>query len=371
MNFVIISHVVHKVSAGKIHAYEPYVREMNLWLKYVEKIVIVAPAIMAEPNAIEVPYQHEKIALNKISQIQFTSIKYIFKSIFRLPILFIQIFKACKKADHIHLRCPGNIGLLGCLVQILFPKKTKTAKYAGNWDPNSKQPLSYKFQKWILSNTFLSRNMTVLAYGEWENQTKNIKPFFTASFKDSDKVFVKKRNYEKELQFIFIGSLVAGKRPDLSIAIVENLIQKGFKINLKLYGDGVLRTQLEDYIKNNNLGSSISLEGNKPIENIREGLKEAHFLILPSKSEGWPKAVAEAMFFGVIPIASKISCVPYMLQNGNRGILIEQEVTSGVLKISEAIHDGDLNKMSKLASEWSQQFTLEYFESEIKKLLIS
>ena len=56
------------------------------------------------------------------------------------------LYKSIKKSDVIHLRCPGNIGLLACFIQILFPKKNKTAKYAGNWDPKAKQPLSYKLQ---------------------------------------------------------------------------------------------------------------------------------------------------------------------------------------------------------------------------------
>ncbi len=107
-------------------------------------------------------------------------------SLIKIPIIIITIFKSCKKADHIHLRCPGNIGLLGCFVQIFFPKKIKTAKYAGNWDPQSKQPVSYKIQKFLLKNTILTKNMQTLVYGKWKNQSKNIKPFFTASFSDSE-----------------------------------------------------------------------------------------------------------------------------------------------------------------------------------------
>ena len=71
-----------------------------------------------------------------------------------LPIVFDRVVVAMKNADHIHWRCPGNMGLIGAIVQILFPKKNKTAKYAGNWDPKAKQPFTYKLQRWILSNTF-------------------------------------------------------------------------------------------------------------------------------------------------------------------------------------------------------------------------
>ena len=48
-------------------------------------------------------------------------------------------------------------------------------------------------------------------------------------------------------------------------------------------------------------------------------------MILPSKSEGWPKAIAEGMFFGCIPIATPVSCVPWMLADGSRGILVSEK----------------------------------------------
>lgn len=89
------------------------------------------------------------------------------------------------QADYIHLRCPGNMGL-EALVQMLFPNKPKTAKYAGNWNPKSKQPWSYRLQKWILSYTFLTQNMQVLVYGEWSNQTKNSKLFFSDTYSEEE-----------------------------------------------------------------------------------------------------------------------------------------------------------------------------------------
>ena len=370
MNFLIISHAEHKVFNNKLYAYAPYVREMNLWVKYVDSVTVVAPIVNEKLSEIDNAYLYENIKFNTIPLIAFTSIKKSIYSIFKLPIIFLTIFKACKKTDHIHLRCPGNIGLLGCLVQVFFPKKVKTAKYAGNWDPKSKQPITYKLQKWILGNTFLTRNMNVLVYGEWGNQSKNIKPFFTASFKEKDKSKIITRNYDDSLHFVFVGSLVEGKRPLLSIKIIETLLKKGINAHLKIYGDGILSKDLKDYIKEQKLISNISLEGNKSIEIIKESLKQSHFLLLPSKSEGWPKVIAEAMFFGAIPIATSISCVPNMLGYGSRGILIESNINQATSKIMEALNILDLNKMSKLASGWSQKFTLEYFESEIKKILI-
>ena len=297
MKFLIITHVQHKLNGEIISAYGPYVREMNIWLKHVDEVQIVAPRISGSKNVIDLDYQQANLHFRTIPSIQFTSIKKAFISFIRIPFIFIIIFQACRKTDHIHLRCPGNIGLLGCLVQILFPNKIKTAKYAGNWDPKAKQPLSYRLQKWILSNTFLTRNMTALVYGDWKNKTQNVKLFFTATFSKSDIEVPKVRDYSIALEFLFIGSLVEGKRPLQAIKIIEALHKQGRKVSLDLYGEGILKEALQNYININKLEEVVKLYGNKEKKVIKERLKNAHFLILPSKSEGWPKAVAESMFF--------------------------------------------------------------------------
>ncbi|MFD1614970.1 glycosyltransferase [Gelatiniphilus marinus] len=370
MRFLIISHTPHIQINDALYAYTPYVREMNIWLKHVDTVEIVAPKINQSVSNIELPYKHDKIHFNKTPSIAFISVKKSLESLIKIPIIFSTIFKACKKADHIHLRCPGNIGLLGCLVQICFPKKIKTAKYAGNWDSKSKQPLSYRLQKRILSNIFLTKNMQVLVYGNWENQTRNIKPFFTASFNDSEIEIPKERNYDSKLNFVFIGTLVKGKRPLFAIKLVELLKKEGKNVFLECYGDGVLKEELQEYITKNNLEDIVDLKGNQDASVIKKTLKKSHFLILASKSEGWPKAIAEAMFFGTIPIATKISCVPFMLDYGKRGILIDENLDTSVHQIKNHLKDESrLKSMSKNASNWSQNYTLEAFEKEIVKLL--
>lgn len=367
MKFLVVTNAPTLKEGNCYRAYAPYVREMDIWSNYVDEFEIISPTLYNQ-KLLKSSFIKQPI-VTSIPSLNFSSVLSGLESIFYIPKIVFRLFKAMKRANHIHLRCPGNIGLLGCFVQICFPKKIKTAKYAGNWDPKAKQPLSYKFQKWILSNTFLTKNMTVLVYGEWENQTKNIKPFFTASFKNSEKEVVGRRNYKEVLNFVFVGSLVSGKRPELAIKIVEGLVDKGVQAKLTLYGDGILKESLVEYVNANNLNSFIVLEGNQALSVIKENLKTAHFSLLPSKSEGWPKAVAEAMFFGAIPISTAVSCVSNMLDGGRRGVLIEAEVDSAVNKIISVLDEKDLNKMSKLAAQWSQNYTLDYFESEIKKLL--
>ncbi|MDO4728786.1 MAG: glycosyltransferase [Bacteroidota bacterium] len=370
MTFTIFSHVNHYTENNAFYAYAPYVREMNIWSEYIDQLSIVAPLEKISIDKIDIAYSHNNVNFYKINNFNITSGKEIFNTLFQLPKILITIYRAMKKADHIHLRCPGNVGLLACFVQILFPNKKKTAKYAGNWDPQSKQPWSYKLQQWILSNTFLTKNMQVLVYGEWENSTKNIKPFFTATYSEKDKQPIIERNLTQTIDFLFVGTLSEGKRPLYAVQLVEKLIQKGIKAQLTLYGEGKERTNLEKYIAENQLSKYIFLKGNQPKEVVMQSYQKSHFMILASKSEGWPKVVAEAMFWGCVPLSTRISCVPNMLDNGKRGILLDLDINQDADNISKLIsYPIQYQEMIENGVNWSREYTIEKFEEEIKKLL--
>ncbi len=356
--------------SGYYSAYSPYVRELEIWEKFSDEIRFCCP-IWSNDNGLlneridfhitEIIPLHE-FSLNSFVNF-FSAVKSTIKN-FRI------IVNASRDADYIHLRCPGNIGLIGCIAQIFFPKKMKSAKYAGNWDPNSKQPLSYKLQKWILSNTFLTKNMQVLVYGEWPNQSSNVKSFFTASYSETERGLPVTKKLNDVIKFIFVGALVDGKRPLYALKIVSELLKNNCNVLLDIFGEGTQRELLEDFIIEHNLSSIVTLHGNQSKEALISAYKKSHFLLLPSKSEGWPKAVAEAMFFGCVPVSTKISCIPTMLNHGARGVILSLDLKDDVNALKKVIANTlHYNQMSNEALQWSQFYTLEKFESEIKDIL--
>ncbi|TDE04595.1 glycosyltransferase family 4 protein [Flavobacterium hiemivividum] len=370
MKFVIITHVPHIIEQNQFFAYAPYVREMNIWGKYVDELIIVAPKTDRFKTAIDCAYEHQNIKFVAIDGFDVLGWSSTLKTVFKFPKISWQIYNAMNKAEHIHLRCPGNIGLLGCVLQIAFPSKPKTAKYAGNWDPKSTQPWSYRLQKWILSNTFLTRNMQVLVYGEWPEKTNNVKSFFTATYSEDDKLAIVNRNVKGVIRFVFVGALVAGKNPLYAIQLVERIIQKGYEVSLTFYGDGVERNKLEQYCTANKLENRIVLKGNQTTEIVQKAYQDSHFVVLPSVSEGWPKVIAEGMFWGCVPIATKVSCVPYMLNNGNRGILLNMDFEKDISQIEGLIqNEKDFKNKSVEASNWSRKYTVELFQQQIKIIM--
>lgn len=370
MKLLILSSAPFIFKDNKCYAYSPYVKELVIWEKYADEIAFCCPVWKKENGLLidEIPFKFSRHY--KLIDFNLNTFSNIIKSVFCSILNTLIIFKAMYHADHIHLRCPGNIGLLGSFVQVFFPNKIKSAKYAGNWDPKSKQPWTYKLQKKILSNTFFTKNIKILVYGDWENQSKNVKPFFTATYSESEKETVEKTTIDSGIEFIFVGSLVEGKNPVYAIKLVQKLIERGKNAVLNLYGNGGEKESLEKYIKENKLENFVFLHGNQNYETLKNAYKKSHFVILPSKSEGWPKAIAEGMFWGCIPIATKVSCIPFMLDFGNRGILLEmniEEDISRILNIAEQQNSFDIK--SNLSAQWSQKYTTDLFESEVEKIL--
>lgn len=370
MKLLIVSTAPFIYKDTSVYAYGPYVNELVLWQKYVVDIAFCCPIWQKENGLLteKIPFKihtHFKLIDFNLNSLQ-SVLKASFCSLYNVVLLF----KGMLWADHIHLRCPGNIGLLGCMIQIFFPNTPKTAKYAGNWDPQSKQPRSYRLQKWILKNSFLTRNIQVLVYGDWEGSSKNIKPFFTATYCEADKIPLKVKNLNGRIHFVFAGTLVSGKNPLYAIQLIDHLTKKGYDVHLNLFGEGRQRTLLEQYIQRHALEKTITLNGNQTPERVKEAYQNSHFVVLPSQSEGWPKAIAEGMFWGCVPLAKSVSCVPFMLDYGKRGILLELNLQKDVAKlVAVLLSQLDYDNMRKKAADWSRNYTLDFFEQEIKGLL--
>ncbi len=370
MKLVVISSAPLVLKQNNYFAYSPFVKELMIWAKQDTEIGMLCPIWKEDKGLLISPISFPISKLFISIEFNNTTLFNAIKSFLVSFVNFYYLIKAMIWADHIHLRCPGNIALLACFVQIFFPNKIKTAKYAGNWDPCSKQPWSYKLQRWILQNTFLTRNMTVMVYGEWPSMSSNCRSFFTATYRESDKKQTIPRALTFPIQCLFVGSLTSGKNPLYAIQLVENLLKKGISIQLKLYGEGTDRASLESYCEQVALQSAVEFCGNQEAHQIQKAYESSHFLVLPSQSEGWPKAVAEAMFWGCVPLVTPVSCVPSMLNNQTRGLLLDVQLEQDTQRIIDLLqHPLDYKFKAEAAMEWSRQYTLDQFEIEIAKLV--
>jgi glycosyltransferase involved in cell wall biosynthesis len=90
---------------------------------------------------------------------------------------------------------------------------------------------------------------------------------------------------------------------------------------LIVLGNGYLRDSMQAFIRSNGLQSRVSLLAG--ICDIRAHLRKAWVFALPSRYEGSPNAVLEAMAVGLPIVATSVGGVPEILRNGQTGLLVE------------------------------------------------
>ena len=119
---------------------------------------------------------------------------------------------------------------------------------------------------------------------------------------------------DKILQALFVGRLVEQKDP-LTVVKSFHLLQKqGIPIHLKIIGDGILKSEVEDYITKHHL-KNIEVLGKISQSSVMEAYAKAHLIIAPSREEAMSLSVLEAISCGLYVFATHVS--------GNKEVILE------------------------------------------------
>lgn len=103
---------------------------------------------------------------------------------------------------------------------------------------------------------------------------------------------------------------------------------------LQLIGDGDLRDETETYAQTLGIRDKVAFLGNRT--NVYPFLQAADIFLMPSKFEGMPMTIIEAMGTGLPIVASAVGGVPDMLEAGKSGMLVScepEKVAQAVLQL--------------------------------------
>src|SRR5262249_10527287 len=89
------------------------------------------------------------------------------------------------------------------------------------------------------------------------------------------------------------------KGTDVLIRAVDALARGGVDVRLRVVGDGRRRPELETLARSLGLANRIDFVGNVPHERVPEELDRSDLFALPTRGEGLPRAVIEAMARGL------------------------------------------------------------------------
>ncbi len=120
-----------------------------------------------------------------------------------------------------------------------------------------------------------------------------------------------------------VGSLRFVKNQSLLIKACKAVLSQFDQVEVLIVGAGPLVSQLKLEVKTLGLSEKIRFVGVQP--DIPEILNALDIFVLPSRSEGMPNAVLEAMACGVPVISTSVGGVPEVIESEKNGILIASE----------------------------------------------
>ena len=227
------------------------------------------------------------------------------------------------------------------------------------------------FKKIILSNLF-KKISAFLAIGKYNTEfyldlgvTKE--KIFLVPYSVNNDYFMSKAKeltpQKKELRekynipielpvILFSGKLIDVKRP-IDLLKAYHRLSKEIQAYLIFVGDGILRDELENYVKRNQI-KNVYFMGFRNQTELSEFYAMADVFVLPSIQEPWGLVVNEAMCFGLPVIVSD--------QVGANGDLVKHGINGYIYPCGSILMLADIlrklltdkierNKMSKASSE--------------------
>jgi colanic acid/amylovoran biosynthesis glycosyltransferase len=194
---------------------------------------------------------------------------------------------------------------------------------------------------------------------------------------DCSEFFFTPRSYPKDnkIRLVTIARLVEKKGIEYGIKAVAKVARNNHNLDYQIIGDGILRENLQELIKELDATEIIKLIGWKEQKEICEILQKSHIFLLPSviskegDCEGIPVSLMEAMAMGLPVISTYHSGIPELIQDGISGFLVpERQVDLLAEKLSYVIHHPEL--WSNIAYTARQQIEKNYEINQLNDQLV-
>jgi glycosyltransferase involved in cell wall biosynthesis len=117
-----------------------------------------------------------------------------------------------------------------------------------------------------------------------------------------------------------VGRLVPIKNHDLFLRAASKVIAQDARVRFVVVGDGELRGQLEDRVREFGLGGHVDFIGWR--RDLREVYADLDILALTSDNEGTPVSIIEAMAGCVPVVTTAVGGIPDLLERGEFGQLV-------------------------------------------------
>jgi glycosyltransferase involved in cell wall biosynthesis len=372
MRLLIVSHTPHYQRDGRLVGWGPTVRELDYLAEMFDEVTHVAPVYDERSPDSALAYTSPRIRLRPVAPAGGES--WVAKAgiLTAYPRYAGVIREEMGRADAVHVRCPANISLLALLLLGRAKEPPyRWVKYAGNWRPEGDEPWSYGLQRRRLIEN--KHRGVVTVNGRWPGQPPHVHSFHNPCLTDDEaaqgEAVVGGKRLKLPVELLFVGALNEGKGVGRVLRIAQTLQAQGISFRLRLLGDGPDRSRYEAWVRENRL-RGVTFLGWVPRAEVSDYYAAAHFILLPSRSEGWPKVLSEAMAFGAVPVAAAVSSIPQILSETEAGVALPPDDVEGMAAaIAHFVADpASWLEASRAGVAAARQFTYRAYQTAVAEL---
>ncbi|MFC1574689.1 glycosyltransferase family 4 protein [Gemmatimonadota bacterium] len=149
------------------------------------------------------------------------------------------------------------------------------------------------------------------------------------------------RRERNELRLLWVGKFDGRKGERDLLDMMQGLRREEAQVALTMVGDGPGRSDFEAAVADSGLGERVRVLPHVDFHRIPLVYREADVFVFPSRSEGMPKVVLEAMASGLPIVASDIPGCRELVENGQNGFLIPPRRTDLLIQALRDLHSGE------------------------------
>lgn len=363
------------------NSYYSMVYDDLFWDRYLEvfnKVYVVARVYDVDLPE-KIPNGYKEVTRDRVEFLRLPYYQGLYAGIVTLPILFIELFKIVKSSKNNILRLPGIISIFAGIFCSIFKKKFAVELVGDPYDVFS-SGVGGKLSK-ILRFIFtgmtkiLVKNAIAVAYVtqrtmqlRYPTNKSSFSTYYSSITLDKnvfqDKNIRKKINKE-DFKILMVGSLEQMyKGFDIAIkAIARVEFKENVKVNI--VGDGVFRNQLQEIANHKNMNNSCIFHGKMSREQIFNLMEEVDLFLMPSRTEGLPRALIEAMSKGLPAIGSDVGGIPELLSE--EWIFKSEDDLALSQKISKIYYLESVEEISMVNMEKAKEFQSDILQERRKE----
>lgn len=168
---------------------------------------------------------------------------------------------------------------------------------------------------------------------------------------------VARPNQQGPTRLVAVGGLVPRKRPELALGAVDELRRRGVDAELTWIGDGPLRSALEQETKKLELEARVRWIGSRDPAFVSDSLSRSNLFVLPTKSETFGVAIAEALAHGRPVVVGAVGAQSEFVHPPCGVLVHERTATAYADAINSTIENSAELTASDIADSLGREFT--------------